>query len=950
VTPRRALLAAGVALAALLGGGAAPASAHPIPIQATPEPGVVTQKADTSVSIALSEPAVARGSHVRVFGPAGRTIAVGPVRASAGGRVLTVKPRRALASAVYVVRWSALGNDGHIVTGSFRFGVAGTNGVAPPGAAALTGAGERPGIDQAVDDDGLRVLGRSLGILAASTLLGGLLLVRRLRRGGEFADSTSTSLISLYPMAWLLVAVSATAGVISGATSGSSGGFDPGLLLAVPTAVADLVRLILVAVVSVILVAVRRRGDVFVESAYLGGALAVLATYAISGHALSEPSFLAILGILVHVLAASVWLGGVGAIAFATIRSKIDVRVALRAYAPIAVRALGLAILTGVLVAIREVGHWYFLRWSDYGRVVLIKTLFVLIIVVIGAAAWRRAGAGRSARSLIRLELVGVLVVLGLAVTLAGQEQGREQPLPAQDGSLFAGPAVGTVFFGESDASVGLAPARTGANVITVGVAPESREPRTVSVRLTSPARGAKIRVLHLQRHGGRTWSAPVALKTPGRWFAQVKFNGRTTPKVPLQVGVPRAPGSTPIDVLAVADLTGPAAERCRAHIIGLELALARINAEGGLDGGRKVAPLVLDSGGTAVGATKAAARGLAAKPIASAGTCGTGGSSAVGAIARAGVPNVVGDPAVDPVDVPRVHRLAADPYVQGVAFGQLVQGRILPAGQPGVRVIRVAASDDVQGRRLVAGLRVGLKNESIPPGYPALTGPAPTIVRLKPGELAALSDADLTQVLDIRRTSALIIDEPDAGGADTRAIERIGASRGQDLLPPPVLLSERVLSESVVRAAGALGRIGAVQGVSEVSTNTRDAALYQAAVPVLYRGEIASIDGLRGYATGLALRDALREGITADDIGIGLNAPKVFTDALLAPWSRRIPGAGSPNVVAVQPQFIAPTLVPTSAGGEAKDTEYFPQGGWTVTTPTALGILPGLEQPKLGR
>ena len=942
MTPRRALLGAVVALAALLwGGGAAPASAHPIPIQATPEPGVVTKKADSPVSIALSEPAVVRGSHVQVFGPGDRKVAVGPLRASAGGRVLTVKPRRTLPSAVYVVRWSALGNDGHIVNGSFRFGVATATGADPVGAAALTGAGERPGVDQAQDDDSLRVLGRSLGILAASTLLGGLLLRRRLR---------SPSLRSLYPTAWLLVAASAVAGVISGATSGSAGGFDLGLLIAVPTAISDLVRLLVVVAISLGLLLVRRRREGVADWIYLGGALAVLATYAFSGHALSEPSFLALLGILVHVVAASVWLGGVGAIAYATLRSKVDVRDALRAYAPIAVRALALAVLTGVLVAIREVGHWYFLRWSDYGRVVLIKTLFVLILTVIGALAWRRTRADRPASGLVRLELIGVLVVLGLAVTLAGQEQGREQPLPAQNGSLFAGPASGTILYGTSDTSVGLAPARAGSNVLTVGVSPESRTPRTVSVRLTSSASRAQPRLLNLKRHGGRTWSAPVTLPAGGRWFAHVAIDGRNTPKVPLQVGVPRAPGSTPIDVLAVADLSGPAAERCRGHVIGLELAIARINAEGGLDGGRKVAPLVLDSGGTAAGAAKAAVRGLAAKPIASVGTCGTGGVAAIRAISRAGVPSIVGDPAVDPTDAPGVHRLASDPYVQGLAFGQLVRSRILPASQPGVRTVRVAVADDVQGRRLLAGLRVGLEKSSTPPGFPVPSGPGPTIERLEPGRLAALTEDELAQVLDLRETAALIIDQPDAGGSDTRAIERIGAARGEDLLPPAVLLSERVLSETVVRAAGSLGRIGAVQGVSEVSTSTRDAELYRMALPVLFRGEIASIDGLRGYASGLALRDAVRSGITRDDIEAGLKSPKVFTDALLAPWSARLPGVGSPNVVAVQPQFIAPTLVPASAGGEAKDTEYFPQGSWTVTTPTALGLFRGLEQPPLSR
>jgi hypothetical protein len=338
----------------------------------------------------------------------------------------------------------------------------------------------------------------------------------------------------------------------------------------------------------------------------------------------------------------------------------------------------------------------------------------------------------------------------------------------------------------------------------------------------------------------------------------------------------------------------------------------------------------------------------LASGVIASAGTCGGVGTAAVQAIAKAGLPVVVGDPAVDPSDAPEVHRLAADPYAQGVAFGQIVRGRVLLAGVHGVRVVRVAVADDLQGRRLLAGLHAGLLPTSTPQGFPSGSGAEPTIVRLQPGALAALSTDELAHVLDQRQTSALIVDEPAAGGADIRAIESIGVARGDHLAPPAVLLSERVLSETVVEAAGALGRIGAVQGVSEVTTNSPDAELYELAVPQLFRGEIASLDGLRGYATGLALRDALRHGTSAREISAGLDSPRVFTSALLAPWSRRLPGAGSPSVVALQPDFIAPGLVPAYAGGEEADTKYFPEGSWTVTSPMALGVVGAMELPTL--
>ncbi|MCW3066339.1 MAG: hypothetical protein JWN32_3511, partial [Solirubrobacterales bacterium] len=56
---RRLLLGAAVALGALCAGPAA-ASAHPLLLQAAPAPGLIAPKAPVAVSVALSEPAVAR--------------------------------------------------------------------------------------------------------------------------------------------------------------------------------------------------------------------------------------------------------------------------------------------------------------------------------------------------------------------------------------------------------------------------------------------------------------------------------------------------------------------------------------------------------------------------------------------------------------------------------------------------------------------------------------------------------------------------------------------------------------------------------------------------------------------------------------------------------------------------------------------------------------------------
>jgi hypothetical protein len=99
----------------------------------------------------------------------------------------------------------------------------------------------------------------------------------------------------------------------------------------------------------------------------------------------------------------------------------------------------------------------------------------------------------------------------------------------------------------------------------------------------------------------------------------------------------------------------------------------------------------------------------------------------------------------------------------------------------------------------------------------------------------------------------------------------------------------------------------------------------------VLFRGERPSLDGLRGYVTGLALRAAIK-GFKA--------SPGVFTNALPAPWSRQHPGMGSPAVLALAPQFLSANLVPPSAGGEQYEGSWFADGAWINAGVRPLGAL----------
>jgi putative copper export protein/methionine-rich copper-binding protein CopC len=885
-----------------MGIGPAAAFAHPSVSGAAPAPGLIAPRSPDAIVISLSEPAAPRGSSISLTAPNGARVLLGKVRAGAGGRTLSAGvPSGGLRSAVYAVRWRALGEDGHVVSGGWSFGVAGADGKAPPGAAALEGAaGGTRGDSQAGLEGPLRVGMRWLGIVAAAFLLGGRLLARR---DGTYAERWRR----LAPRAWAAVVVAAFTDALTVAATGA-GGFDTSLLTASASGKVALVRLLLVALLTLLAAFPSR------FLAWTVGAAGVLTTYALEGHALSSGSGLTTAFQIAHSLSAGIWLGGLLLLALAARGAEPGaLRAGARAFAPLAAVAFAISVGTGLPVAFREVGDWYFLRWSDYGRVVILKAGFVLLVGLAGAVTWWLARRGRIRARLLRGEAVLLAAVVALAAVLGGLAQGRGQPLPAERGTLLPGPAFATAVARAGSTRLTLAPARKGANVVTV-------EGKASRLDLSCPAcRGAPRRTLALSRRapGAPLW-ASVDLPSDGNWYATIPGAS----PVLLRSGVPEAPGAPPVNVLAVADLSGPDGVRCRSHLLGLELAISRLNASGGLDGGRKVAPLVLDDGGDPARAAALASRALGDgdKPVALV-PCGGASGPALEAASKAGVPSIVGDPGVPVLPTARTFRLAADPRADGFALGRYVAGSIAPGAR--AKTVRVLPAADAQGARRLSGLREGLRGSGL------------HLTQMSREDLRAPS---LAAVLNPRHTTALIADVPLAAALRTLGTGRLG------IPVAPVLASERVLTEDLVTGAGAIGRVGAVQGTSSVGTQSRDAIAYSGALPVLYQGERPTLDGLRGYVAGLALREGVRDGTGAASIARRLTRPAPFTDALVAPWRSDLPAAGSQRLALIRPNFLPAQLIPTSAGGETYEGRYFSDGTWAPLGSQLYG--PSLRVP----
>src|SRR4051812_1960995 len=123
----------------------ATAVAHPALLQSSPAPGLIAPRAVPDVELSLSESAVLDGSRITLSKLGGAEVPTGSLRGTDGDRTLVIRPTRPLEEGTYEVHWSTLGDDGHAVSGSFAFGVAGRDGQPPEGAQAVAAFGSRGG-------------------------------------------------------------------------------------------------------------------------------------------------------------------------------------------------------------------------------------------------------------------------------------------------------------------------------------------------------------------------------------------------------------------------------------------------------------------------------------------------------------------------------------------------------------------------------------------------------------------------------------------------------------------------------------------------------------------------------------------------------------------------------------------------------------------------------------
>ncbi|MEV1294599.1 CopD family protein [Pseudonocardia sp. NPDC049635] len=148
-------------------------------------------------------------------------------------------------------------------------------------------------------------------------------------------------------------------------------------------------------------------------------AIAGAAAPAAFGHAAASPhAALAVPGVVLHVAAALLWVGGLGAV-LVLAREPARLAVALPRFSRLAGWSVALLVVSGVLAATARLGSPAELVDGGYGALVLVKIVLLAGAAALGGLTRRRLRAGRiPVLAWAGVEILLLLAAIGVAATL----------------------------------------------------------------------------------------------------------------------------------------------------------------------------------------------------------------------------------------------------------------------------------------------------------------------------------------------------------------------------------------------------------------------------------------------------------------------------------------------------------------------------------------------------
>ncbi|MFE5580522.1 copper resistance protein CopC [Kitasatospora sp. NPDC056531] len=424
IAPRRVVGALGTlgVLLALMLAGAGPASAHATLDSTDPRQNSVVATAPQAVTLTFSETVSLSSDSVRVLDPAGKAVDAGnPAHADGQGNTARVALNSGLANGTYTVAWRAVSEDSHPVGGAFTFSI-GAPSDTSVSATALQGA-RADGLVSA-----LYGTGRTVAYAAFALLAGVAAFVLVCWPAG----ATRRPVQRLLMTGWTTLLASTVAVLMLRGPYERGSGIGKALDLSLVRATLDerigtalAARLLLLAAGGIFLSLLvgqlgqpqrpapakagepdehdedaeaaelreleqraaerpQREARLGLGVAGLVLAVALAATWVGADHAsVGIQVWLALPFGILHLIAMALWLGGLASL-LVGLREGVGAEVVDR-FSMVAFGSVAVLAVTGIYQSWRGLGSWGALTGTEYGRLLLVKTGCVAVML---GVAW----------------------------------------------------------------------------------------------------------------------------------------------------------------------------------------------------------------------------------------------------------------------------------------------------------------------------------------------------------------------------------------------------------------------------------------------------------------------------------------------------------------------------------------------------------------------------------
>ena len=484
---------------------ASPAGAHAALASTEPASGAVLDESPSEIVLTFTESVQAGDDAIRVFDAAGEQVDTGDVEQPDGRTVAAAIDD--LDDGGYVVVWKIVSADGHPIGGAFTWRVgadsAAVDSSVVEGVLAGQGASRAVGV--------LYGVVRAVVFAGLLVLVGGAAFVAALWPAGRDRRRVRALLW------WSLGALAAAtvAGIVLQAAETDS---TVGEVLETTFGQAWAARLALLVPAAILLSRLRETARPWWRVIGVVTAIALLATPALSGHA-SSGRWLEVAKALdvLHLSAASVWIGGLAVLLWAAVRTDVaDAEAVTARFSPVAFGAVIVVVLTGTGQSIRQVTTLDALETS-YGRLLAVKVVIVLALIGI-ASLTRSALHGRLAvegepvgvlRKLVTAEVAVAVAVVAVTALLVDAD-------PGDASGASGGPFNETVVLdGPSGDDV----------IVNVVAVPGTTGPTDLHVYVDNPAGGLTppvdaVGTLSLPSAGVSGIDVPFVTAGPSHWSA----------------------------------------------------------------------------------------------------------------------------------------------------------------------------------------------------------------------------------------------------------------------------------------------------------------------------------------------------------------------------------------------------------------------------------------------